>query len=177
MRIPVVVRPSDVAEVVVAGETPSAYLARVVDAKFEAAIGMNEADRCVLAADTEVIHGDEVLGKPPTPDVAKRMLERLSGQGHDVVTRFVVGTAPGASRAVTVSTRVFFRSLSTDEIEAYVATGEGADKAGGYAIQGIGAFAVSRIEGSYSNVVGLPIAEVVEALRAIGALRAFPLPP
>lgn len=177
MRIPVVVRPTHVGEVVLGGETPDAYLARIVDEKFRAACRDVDDHRCVLVADTEVIHDGQVLGKPENVRDAKHMLERLSGRAHDVATRFTVGNSHGARSSDTVSTRVMFRALTSEEIDAYVATGEGADKAGGYAIQGIGAFAVARIEGSYSNVVGLPVAEVVTALLSIRALRSFPFAP
>jgi septum formation protein len=95
-----------------------------------------------------------------------------------VSTRFAVASPDGSRvRAQTVSTRVSFRALSEREIAAYVATGEGRDKAGAYAAQGVGAFAVARIEGSYSNVVGLPQCEVVEALVAEHLVPSFPLPP
>jgi septum formation protein len=123
------------------------------------------------------------------------MLSALSGREHQVWTRFAIAgggpIAGGVDRdpgspvalgvaplhAETVVTRVRFRALSDDEVASYAATGEGLDKAGAYAIQGIGAFAVARIEGSYSNVVGLPACEVVSALRATGLLARFPLPP
>jgi septum formation protein len=105
------------------------------------------------------------------------MLRALSGRAHRVCTCFALSGPPDVARAChreTVTSRVVFRDLDDDEIAAYAATGEGLDKAGGYAIQGIGAFAVARIEGSYSNVVGLPACEVVSALRAAGLLARFP---
>ena len=116
------------------------------------------------------------------------MIRALSGRDHEVCTRFAIA-AGGRSRGEdgedgggaalheeTVSTRVRFRALDEEEIAGYAATGEGLDKAGAYAIQGIGAFAVAGIEGSWSNVVGLPVTEVIAALRKTGLLERFPLP-
>ena len=113
------------------------------------------------------------------------MLSRLSGCGHEVKTRFLIGVSPRPTEngsdgpaaplhAETVSTKVYFRPLESEEIRRYAATGEGRDKAGAYAVQGLGSFAVQRIEGSYANVVGLPVCEVVVALRRLGFLPAFP---
>ncbi len=103
------------------------------------------------------------------------MLSRLSGREHEVRTRFaIVARHDHAEHSQTVSTRVRFRALMPGEIARYAATGEGLDKAGGYAIQGVGAFAVAEIAGSYANVVGLPVCEVVLALRGLGLLGDFP---
>jgi septum formation protein len=111
------------------------------------------------------------------------MLTRLSGRAHEVRTRFLVTESPanqggdGGGAAVhgeTVSTTVHFRALESEEIRRYAASGEGMDKAGAYAVQGVGSFAVQRIEGSYANVVGLPVCEVVVALKRLGFLPAFP---
>lgn len=184
LGIPTAVRPPSVDEAVHAGEGPERYVERVVETKLRAALddlarqGDGHRFGAVLAADTTVILDGEVLGKPATDRDATAMVRSLSGRSHVVATRFAVASADGArSRARTVSTSVTFRALSDDEIAAYVATGEGRDKAGAYAVQGIGAFAVARIEGSYSNVVGLPQCEVVEALLAEQLLPSFPLPP
>ena len=96
------------------------------------------------------------------------MIARLSGQTHEVYTRFALGDAEDVHHAETVVTRVTFRALGRDEIDAYAATGEGMDKAGGYAVQGRASGFVSRIEGSHTNVIGLPACEVVVALRRLG---------
>jgi septum formation protein len=137
----------------------------------------------VLVADTIVLVDSAILGKPASTDDARSMLRRLSGRTHEVRTRFALGAAPNqaglvptsaAFHAETVTTFVEFRDLDAQEIDRYVATGEGSDKAGGYAIQGIGSFAVRRIEGSYTNVVGLPVCEVIVALRSAGFLDVFP---
>jgi septum formation protein len=160
-----------------AAEPSDAYLERVTLAKLES-VRARELGACagVLVADTIVVAPDAgILGKPRDADEARAMLERLAGAVHTVETRFVLAPpGPGAAlaHAETVSTRVEFRALSPDELEAYVATGEGSDKAGAYAAQGRAARFVRRIEGSYTNVVGLPVCEVVVALRAIGWLGA-----
>jgi septum formation protein len=177
--IPLVAVPAQVDERRLAGENAESYLERVTRQKLELASADARAAGAavVLAADTIVLVDDEIMGKPEDAASARAMLARLSGRAHQVRTRFALGL-PGAIRASmhaeTVSTDVYFRPLDRDEIARYVATGEGDDKAGAYAIQGIGSFAVSRIAGSYSNVVGLPICEVVLALQRHGCLRSFP---
>ena len=119
-----------------------------------------------LAADTVVVADGHVLGKPADAAEARRILRRLSGVEHQVITGFVLrrGTAEHAEAVVT---RVWFRALSDAEIDRYVATGESLDKAGAYGIQGEGCSLVERIEGSYTNVVGLPLAEVLRAIAAL----------
>lgn len=184
LGIPIRVAKADVDESVRPGESAESYLERIVMAKLGAAARLEEARGCaaLLVADTSVIVADAILGKPQNEADARAMLGALSGRCHEVWTRFAVARSEGASSeagaafAETVRTRVWFRALDDDEIAAYAATGEGLDKAGAYAIQGIGAFAVERIEGSYSNVVGLPACEVVLALRRAGLLGAFPIP-
>jgi septum formation protein len=119
-----------------------------------------------LAADTLVMVDGERLGKPEDAGAARAMLRKLSGREHEVVTGFVVARAD-QRRTAAVRTRVGFRTLSEAEIDSYLATGEPYDKAGGYAIQGIAGAFVDRIEGSYTNVVGLPLAEVIAAAEAL----------
>ncbi len=175
LGVPFVVRPAEVDETPRPGEPAALYVERVVGDKLEAvrAGGLGGA-ACVLVADTVVVApGGEILGKPRDDDEGRSMLARLEGAAHEVSTCFVL--APGAAgarpwHAETVTTKVVFRSLGAREIDAYVATGEGRDKAGGYAIQGAAAGFVRRIEGSYTNVVGLPLCEVVVALRELGWL-------
>jgi septum formation protein len=152
--------PPAVDETPAPGEGPAVYLRRIVAAKLADVTCRVPKDTVVLAADTEVLIDGTVLGKPPGDDDARTMLERLSGRAHEVVTVFAI-----RDHVEEVRTTVFFRALAKDEIDAYVASGEGHDKAGAYAIQGRGAMLVSRIEGSYSNVVGLPACEVWVALR------------
>jgi septum formation protein len=178
LGIPLVVVAVDVDERRRHDETPEAYLARVVDDKLRAVLADDRAreSSVVLVADTIVLLEDQILGKPADAARARSMLAELSGRAHEVRTRFALGVPSerGHVHAETVGTTVEFRALASDEIDRYVATGEGTDKAGGYAIQGIGSFAVKRIEGSYANVVGLPVCEVIVALRRSGHLAAFP---
>jgi septum formation protein len=128
----------------------------------------------VLGADTVVVVDDEVLGKPEDEADARRMLRRLSGRGHEVITAVALVLGEESSAAVEllalehVVTRVRFRALRDEEIEAYVASGEPMDKAGGYGIQGRGALLVSGVEGCYFNVVGLPLSRTWELLSALG---------
>ncbi|HLK36316.1 MAG TPA: Maf family protein, partial [Polyangiaceae bacterium] len=171
--IPLVVRATVVDEDERADESPEAYLDRVVRAKLDAvrALGLG-AGATVLVADTIVVAPDgKVLHKPKDEDEACRAVERLAGATHDVMTRFVLADgdpALGPSHAETVATRVTFRALVPGEARAYARSGEGRDKAGGYAVQGRAASFVAQIAGSFTNVVGLPICQVVVAMRAVG---------
>lgn len=190
LGVPFVVRIADVDESVRLGERWDAYLERVTEDKRAAvsralrtprpavADGTDAdetgslADAAVLVADTSVVVDGDVLGKPLAAEAARAMVTRLAGRAHDVATRFVLGRAGEAPLAAeTVVTRVFFRPLDAAAVDAYVATGEGLDKAGGYAIQGVGAHLVARVEGSYTGVVGLPLAEVAAALARAGLTR------
>jgi septum formation protein len=162
------VAPADVDESVLPGESPEAYAVRV--ALDKARIAAERAgEGTVIAADTIVVAGDAILGKPSGPADARRMLSVLSGRRHEVITGLaVVDAATGQSTVRTSATQVWFRKLSDLEIEAYVATGEPLDKAGAYGIQERGALLVERIEGCYSNVVGLPLSLLGEMLREYG---------
>ncbi|MDZ7699330.1 MAG: nucleoside triphosphate pyrophosphatase [Deltaproteobacteria bacterium] len=129
----------------------------------------------ILGADTLVVVEDRILGKPEDKADARDMLLQLSGSVHQVITGFCLSNPAGEivhSEAVT--TDVYFKKLSVHEITAYVATGEPEGKAGAYAIQGIGAFMVASISGSYTNVVGLPLCAVIKALVRTGALEQYP---
>ncbi len=181
LGLPLLVAPAVVDETPRPGEAPLTYLARVTAAKLAAVARLPEAADAgaLLVADTTVVLDDRILGKPADEAEAAAMLRALAGRAHRVSTCFAISGPPDVERArhlETVTSRVVFRALDDDEITGYAATGEGLDKAGAYAIQGIGAFAVARIEGSYSNVVGLPACEVIAALRALGLLARFPLP-
>lgn len=123
-------------------------------------------DGRALAADTLVVLGDLPLGKPRHRDEAAAMLHMLSGAQHEVVTGFVV-SREGRERAAAVRTKVWFRRLSEVEVERYLDSGEAYDKAGAYAIQGEAGAFVDRIEGSYTNVVGLPVSEVLAAIEVL----------
>ncbi|HEU4410323.1 MAG TPA: Maf family nucleotide pyrophosphatase [Polyangiaceae bacterium] len=159
------------------GEGVDAYLERVVDEKRRLAEAEAARRRLavVLVADTVVVLEGRLLGKPADDDENAAMLRALSGRTHHVMTRFALVRRGGEAFAQTVVTDVCFRDLAPDEVAAYVATGEGRDKAGGYAVQGVGGFAVASINGSYTNVVGLPACELVIALRRLGVVDSFPL--
>lgn len=181
LGLPLLVASASIDETPRAGEDPLDYLSRITLDKLTAVSGLPEVAGAgaVLVADTTVILDDRPLGKPADAAEARAMLRALSGRAHHVSTCFALSGPQDPARAVhreTVTSRVVFRTLDDDEIAGYAATGEGLDKAGAYAIQGIGAFAVARVEGSYSNVVGLPACEVIAALRATGLLARFPLP-
>lgn len=150
------------------GETPQNYVERLALAKGRAALGqIRSSGAAVIAADTAVIIDGEILGKPAGRDDAARMLTRLSGAVHEVRTTVAVLRA-GHERCAASLSRVRFRSLSREEIAAYSATGEPLDKAGAYAIQGLGAVFVESIEGSYSGIVGLPLFETARLLAMFG---------
>lgn len=165
-------------ESVAPGESPEAYVERVAHAKLVAALAHLDAlhpESFVLTGDTTVVLGDRILGKPEDDADARSMLAGLMGRSHRVLTGIGVGTrARGPIEVELVSTEVRFRAATPDEIVRYVATGEGRDKAGSYAIQGIGGGFVEGIVGSYSNVVGLPVAETLGLLRRAGALVEWP---
>ncbi len=150
-------------------ELPTAYVERLAKEKAEAGFVTVESDEnaVVLADDTIVVLKDDILGKPQNKDQAHEMLRSLSGRSHVVMTAFAIKTHKQV-RVQRVNTTVFFRPLTSKEIEWYWQTGEQLDKAGGYGIQSKGGIFVSSISGSYSAVVGLPLAEVVVALRGLG---------
>jgi len=160
------VEPAHVDESALAGEDARAYVLRVAAVKARA-IAARCLDNLVLAADTTVVVDGEMLGKPKDDDDAKAMLGRLSGRTHEVLTGVVI-TRAGRESSEVVSTRVRFRRLTAAEIDAYVASGEPHDKAGAYGVQGPAARFVESVEGSYSNVVGLPVGAVRGLLEAEG---------
>ncbi len=188
LGIPAVALPCSIDEDPLSLELPRDYLERIASAKLHAVWGqLRQAEMGppqqyagVLVADTIVVIGDAILGKPADHADARAILSRLVGRTHTVMTRYLIASAQGSGElprvvaARTVETGVTLRAASDREIAAYAATGEGMDKAGAYAAQGIGSFLVERIEGSYSNVVGLPACEVVADLCRTGLLGAFP---
>jgi septum formation protein len=157
------VRTADVDETPVGGETAEAYVARLAEAKARAVLARHP-DALVLGADTTVVVDGDILAKPADAADAARMLSRLQGRAHEVLTGVALVSARW-SRVAVAATSVWFAPMTAGDIDAYVASGEPMDKAGAYAIQGRAARYVTRIEGSYSNVVGLPVA-LVEALLA-----------
>jgi septum formation protein len=161
------IRPADVDETYLAGEPPREYALRVARAKASRAAEAADA-RIVLAADTVVVLDGRVLGKPRDAADAGAMLRDLSGRQHDVLTAVVLAAGGRVSEAV-ATTRVWFHPLEEAEIAWYVASGEPMGKAGAYGIQGLAARFIERIDGSWSNVVGLPISTVYRMLRRAGA--------
>jgi len=161
---------ADVDESPRGGESPSLYVRRLAAEKSAAVSAKAPAGAIVLGADTTVVVDDAILAKPRDDVDASAMLRRLSGRRHDVITG--VSLRCGAFEIGRVeSTAVVFAPLTDDEIAWYVGTGEGRDKAGAYAIQGYASRFIPRIEGSYSNVVGLPVACVRELLTEISGTR------
>jgi septum formation protein len=165
---------ADVDERTLDGESAVTYAERVAREKA-AVVAAQAPGRAVLAADTVVVVDGEIFGKPAGEDDARRMLRALAGRRHDVLTAvcLVRPAASGVPAQLSVriaSTTVEFAPMSDDEIDWYVASGEPTGKAGAYAIQGLASRFVTRIDGSYSNVVGLPVALVVEMCREAGIL-------
>lgn len=175
--------PSGIPEGAEGGETPDATVARLAVSKArEVARRIADGDQAaiVLAADTAVVLDDDILGKPGSDDAAAAMLRRLSGREHRVLTGVGIVRVPdGAETVRVVATKVRFRPLDGPTIAWYVSTREPMDKAGAYGIQGRGAVLVEGIQGSWSNVVGLPMERLPEMLRDVGvdALEWFSSPP
>jgi len=166
LGLPFEVRPADVDETPHPGESAEALVARLARAKAEAGAGAAGSDAIVLGADTTVVVDGAILGKPRDDAEAAWMLGRLAGRRHDVLTG--VSVRHGAHEVGRVeSTAVWVSALTTEDIAWYVASGEGRDKAGAYAIQGLASRFIPRIDGSYANVVGLPVAAVAELLRSV----------
>jgi len=164
------IMPSHVDETFMQGETPREHVLRLSGEKAEKAAAAHP-NAWVMGADTIVIINGEVLGKPRSPDEAKEMLGKLSGRVHTVFTGFSV-TKRSHSILVrdTVESSVRFREIPDDEMAWYVESEEPYDKAGGYAVQGMGAFFIKEIHGSYTNVMGLPLCEVVDVLKGVGVI-------
>ena len=165
------VLPADLDERALPGETAVEMAVRLASAKASAIAEGLDGPCIVVAADTLVVRDGTILGKPTDDADAAAMLRSLSGRSHEVVIGFAVRGSLGAATARAVTTKVTFRALSDALIADYVATGEPLDKAGAYGIQGIGAMLVTGIEGSYTNVVGLPLVEVLDAIADQGGPR------
>ena len=160
---------ADIDETPRANETPEAYVERLAIEKASAVLALRPG-AMVLGADTTVVIDRLILGKPENEAEATEMLRRLRGRVHDVFTGVAVVDASGVRSAVE-RTRVWFDPMTDEDISWYVASGEPVDRAGGYAIQGLASRFVSRIEGSYTNVVGLPVAVVSSILKVEKPLR------
>jgi septum formation protein len=165
--IPFTVDVADIAEDLKAGEKPVEHAERLAREKAEVVANRNPG-KIVLGADTIVLVDDQILGKPRDPADAKRMLRLLSGRAHQVITGVAIVFLESDYRKLETrseKTKVFFDKLTSADIEAYIATREPMDKAGAYAIQGIASRWITKIEGDYANVVGLPVALVWEMLQ------------
>jgi septum formation protein len=160
---------SAVDETAVPGETPQQHVQRLADAKGELVAARAVGPAIILAADTVVVLDGQILGKPRSTDEGRRMLELFSGRTHSVITGVTLLRLPEMERRQFVETTlVHFNKLSREDISRYLATEEPYDKAGAYAIQGYAGRYIPRIEGCYFNIVGLPLAHVVCALRELG---------
>jgi septum formation protein len=160
---------SAIDETPIPGESAEMMVQRLADAKADLVAARSVGPAIVVAADTAVLIGTQVLGKPRTTEDARQMLQSLSGMTHSVITGVTLIRLPDVVRRSFVeSTQVHFSTISADEIEEYLDTGEPFDKAGAYAIQGRAGRFIPRIEGCYFNVVGLPLARLARELRELG---------
>ena len=166
LNFPFEVVPADLDETFTDEDNPFDLVRRLSIGKAEA-VAARYPDALVLGADTVVVFRDEVLGKPKTPEENLEFITRLSGHTHEVLTGHALVMGDRRADRV-VQTAVRFRKLSNGEIERYVATGEGMDKAGGYAIQGYGSALVREVRGCYFNVVGLSVPNVAELAQTFG---------
>ncbi len=166
LRIPFRVIPPDVDERVLPGEKPAEYVRRLSRAKAHAVVARAPGE-VVLAADTTVVLGGKIFEKPISPMNAVEMLQQLQGKTHEVLTAVAVAENGRLAQALDVS-RVTFRPADRATLEAYVATGEPLDKAGAYAIQGLGAPLIERVEGDFFGVMGLPLRLALDLLAKFG---------
>ncbi len=174
LHIPFKVFPSQVEENNDWGYAPEEFALNMAKKKAEDVFDRLK-DGWTLGADTIVVVDKDILGKPKDYKDAKDMLTRLSGRKHTVITGFCILSPSGlVSHIEAVRSEVMIRELAEEEIDAYLKTMEPFDKAGAYAVQGMGAFMIKAIKGSYTNVVGLPLCEVILALKKIKALDKFP---
>jgi septum formation protein len=169
--IPHEVQPADIDESYLAGERPRDHAERLAREKA-AVIAAREPEAVVIGSDTIVVVDGDVLGKPLDANDAVRMLARLAGRSHTVVTAVAVAWR-GETRSAAEEVGVTFHALSRAEIDAYIATGEPMDKAGAYGIQGYGATIVARVDGDYFAVMGLPLQRLVRVFDALGIRYGF----
>ena len=166
-----VVHPADIDETIKPGEAPAGHALRLAVEKA-CAIARTHPEAVVIGADTVVVLDGKVLGKPPTLEASSEMIRLLNGRTHTVVTAVAVAHA-GATREGTEEVAVTFKRLTAEEMDDYVATREGMDKAGAYGIQGFGATIVERIEGDFFAVMGLPLVRLIGLLRDSGLSYRF----
>ena len=162
------VEPSNYAEDLRSGLSPD-ELARAISLEKARSVASRHKKAVVIAADTFIVFRGKIMGKPGTEAEARRMLMMLSGKPHSVITGFtILDTDENKILTKSVETVVHIKNLTSEEIEAYVKSGEPLDKAGAYAIQGLGSVIVERIEGDYFNVIGLPLSALAEGLKEFG---------
>lgn len=155
-------------------DEPAEELARRLAREKALEVSARVGERFVLGADTVVVVDGRVLGKPRDDEDARAMLRALSGRWHEVITGVALARSGAVLEDIAVTTRVHVIALSGERIERYVATGEGRDKAGAYAVQGVASGFCDRLEGSYGNVVGLPAAETVRLLERHAVIAGWP---
>jgi septum formation protein len=175
MAVDFAVIAADIDESVNKHESPHDYVLRMAEEKAQAGLAglKQQAPRPVLAADTTVVVNNQIFGKPVNDAEARRMLKQLSAQTHQVMTAVAL-SCNGVMHTALSTSDVRFASLSDTDIDWYLRTGEGHDKAGGYAVQGLGAMLIERIEGSYSGIMGLPIRETGQLLKQVHAASSQP---
>jgi septum formation protein len=162
------VEPSNCGEDMQSGSNPH-ELARNTSLEKAKVVAGKHRNAIIIAADTFAVFGGRILGKPHTEHQAREMLETINGKSHCVITGFsIIDTDENKTLSKSVETKVYMRKLSSTEIDAYVKSKEPLDKAGAYAIQGLGAVIVEKIEGDYFNVIGLPLSALTEALKDFG---------
>jgi len=162
------VEPSDYPEDMRSGLSP-AELARSISLEKAKAVASKHKKAVVIAADTFIVFRGKIMGKPGTEAEARKMLMRLRGKPHSVITGFtILDTDENRVFTKSVETVVYIKNLTSEEVDAYVKSGEPLDKAGAYAIQGLGSIIVERIEGDYFNVIGLPLSALAEGLKDFG---------
>ena len=143
--------------------------AKQVSLEKARAVAARHSNALIIAADTFIVSAGQVMGKPHSPNEAKRMLKALSGRSHVAITGFtILDTTNGKTLSRVVETMVYMRKLSEHEIDSYVSSSEPLDKAGAYAIQGLGSVLIDKIEGDYYNVMGLPLSTFAQALKSFG---------
>lgn len=163
--------PAHVNEDYINGENPRQHVRRLAQDKT-LAVAHKYPESLVLGADTIVVIDGLILGKPKNKTQARQMLARLSDREHKVFTGFALAhTASGIARTKVIQSAVRFKPISAEEMEWYISCDEPYDKAGGYAVQGKGAYFIKSIRGSYTNVIGLPLCEVLEELRKLNAIK------
>jgi septum formation protein len=175
LGIEIAVIPSNAAEDELPGETPEEHVVRLsIDKAKEVAEREDVAGHWFIGSDTIVLQNKNILGKPTDNENAAEMLRSLSGSEHQVLSGYaIIDRQTREIVADVVATDVRFRQLTESEIAGYIASGEPMDKAGAYAIQGMGGVFVESINGSYNNVVGMPLCQVVEILKQMGAVKLF----